>query len=218
MRTDAQIKQDVLNALKWSSEVREEHIGVTVHNSAVMLSGHVPTYWQKRAANETVKRVTDVKAVVDNIEVRLDSEMRTTDEGLAERIANVLKWNVSTHGQGVKAEVKNGTVILSGQVDWQAQRLNIQRNIEHVSGVTNLINLITIKPRLSAGDVKKQIREALERHAEIEASKISINAVDGAVTLSGSVESLAELDRIEDAVWDAPGVSKVVNNVRVAIR
>lgn len=218
MRTDAQIKQDVLNALKWSSEVKEEHIGVTVHNSAVTLSGHVPTYWQKRAAKEAAKRVADVKAVVDNVEVHLDSEMRATDEGLAERIANVLKWNVSNQGHSVKAEVNNGTVTLTGQVEWQAQRLNIQRNIEHVSGVTNLINLITIKPRLSVGDVKKQIREALERHAEIEASRISIDAANGAVTLSGSAESLAELDRIEDAVWDAPGVSKVVNNVRVAIR
>jgi osmotically-inducible protein OsmY len=217
MRTDAQIKQDVLNALKWSSEVKEEHIGVTVHNGAVTLSGHVPTYWQKRAAKEATKGVADVNAVVDNIEVRLDSEMRTTDEGLAERIANVLKWNVSNQGQGVKAEVKNGTVTLTGQVEWQAQRLNIQRNVEHVSGVANLINLITIKPRLSVGDVKKQIREALERHAEIEASKISVEAANGAVTLSGSAESLAELDRIEDAAWDAPGVSKVVNNVRVAL-
>jgi len=217
MRTDAQIKQDVLNALKWSSVVKEEHVGVTVHNGAVTLSGHVPTYWQKRAAKEAAKGISAVKAVVDNIEVRLDSEMRTTDEGLAERIANVLKWNVSNQGQGVKAEVKNGTVTLTGQVEWQSQRLNIQRNVEHVGGVANLINLITIKPRLSTVDIKKQIREALERHAEIEASKITVEAADGVVTLTGSAESLAELDRIEDVAWDAPGVSKVVNNVRVAL-
>jgi osmotically-inducible protein OsmY len=217
MRTDAQIKQDVLNALKWSSEVKEEHIGVTVHNGAVTLSGHVPTFWQKRAAKDATKRMADVRAVVDSIEVRLDSEMRATDEGLAERIANVLKWNVSNQGQGVKAEVRNGTVTLTGEVEWQAQRLNIQRNVEHVSGVANLINLITIKPRLSAGDVRKQIKDALERHAEIEASKITVEAANGSVTLSGTAESLAELDRIEDAAWDAPGVSTIVNNVRVAI-
>ena len=217
MRTDAQIKQDVLNALKWSSVVKEEHVGVTVHNGAVTLSGHVPTYWQKRAAKEAAKGISAVKAVVDNVEVRLDSEMRTTDEGLAERIANVLKWNVSNQGQGVKAEVKNGTVTLTGQVEWQSQRLNILRNVEHVGGVANLINLITIKPRLSTVDIKKQIREALERHAEIEVSKITVEAADGVVTLTGSAESLAELDRIEDVAWDAPGVSKVVNNVRVAI-
>jgi osmotically-inducible protein OsmY len=216
MKSDADIKQDVLNAMKWSPEVKEEHIGVTVHNAAVTLTGHVPTYWQKRAATETVKGVADVKAVVDNVDVRLESEMKMTDEGLAERIANVLNWNVALQGKSVKAEVKSGVVTLTGEVEWQYQRANIERNIEHVRGVANVINLITIRPRLSPTDVKRDIREALERHAEIEASKITVTASNGTVTLSGTAESLAELDRIEDAAWAAPGISKLVNNVRVA--
>jgi osmotically-inducible protein OsmY len=218
MKTDAQIKKDVLNALKWSSEITEEHIGVAVHNAAVTLTGHVPTYWQKQAAKAAAKRVAGVKAVVDNIEVLLDSQVRMTDEGLAERLANVLKWNVSIQGENVQAEVKNGIVTLTGEVAWQHQRANIERNIAHVSGVANVISMITIKPRLSASDVKKQIREALERHAEVEASKVSVSAVDGRVTLSGTVDSLAEMDRIEDAVWAVPGVSKLVNNLYVASR
>ena len=174
MKTDSQIKQDVINALKWNPEIKEEHIGITVHNAAVTLTGHVPTYWQKRTAKETAKHVAEVKAVVDNVDVRLDSEMRATDEGLAERIANVLKWNVSISGEGVKAEVNDGAVTLTGEVEWQHQRANIERNIEHVGGVANVISLITIKPRLTGSDVKNQIREALERHAEIEASKITV--------------------------------------------
>ena len=216
MKTDSQIKQDVINALKWNPEIKEEHIGITVHNAAVTLTGHVPTYWQKRKAKETAKHVAEVKAVVDNIDVRLDSEMRTTDEGLAERIANVLKWNVSVRGEGVKAEVKNGVVTLTGEVEWQHQRANIERNIEHVGGVANVISLITIKPRLTGSDVKKQIREALERHAEIEASKITVKTLNGTMTLSGTVDSLAEMDRVENAAWSAPGISKLVNNLYVA--
>jgi osmotically-inducible protein OsmY len=215
MKSDAQIKQDVLSALKWSPEVKEEDIGVTVHNAAVTLTGHVPTYWQKREAKEAAKRVAEVKAVVDKIDVRLGSEMRMTDEGLAERIANVLKWNVSVRGANVKAEVSNGVVTLTGEVEWQHQRVNIERNIEHVSGVANVVNLITVKPRISATDVKREIKDALERHAEIEASKITVSASNGTVTLSGTVESLAELDRVEDAAWSAPGISKLVNKVRV---
>ena len=168
MKTDSQIKQDVQNALRWSPDVKEEHVGVTVHNGAVTLTGHVPSYWQKRAAKEAVKRVAEVKAVVDNVEVRLENAMRMTDEGLAERIANVLKWNVSIRGQGVKAEVKRGVVTLSGEVDRQEQRVNIERNIEHVGGVVLIVNQVTVKPHASTIDVKKHIREALERHADIE--------------------------------------------------
>jgi osmotically-inducible protein OsmY len=215
MKSDAQIKQDILEALKWSPEIRQEYIGVTVHNGAVTLSGHVPTYWQKKAAHAAAKRVAEVRAVVDNVEVRLESEMKLTDEGLAERIANVLNWNVSLPGKNVKADVKNGTVTLTGEVEWQAQRSNIERNIEHVSGVANVVNLIAVKLRPQGADVKKEIRQALERHADVEASKITVEAMNGTVTLSGTVESLAEFDRIEDAAWAAPGISRVINTIRI---
>ena len=117
---------------------------------------------------------------------------------------------------GIKAEVKNGTVTLSGQVDWQFQRSNILKNIEHVSGIVNVINLITLTPRASATDVQKRIMDALKRHADIEASKIQVIAVNGLVTLSGTVESIDEMDRVEHAAWTAPGVTKVVDNLRVA--
>lgn len=112
--------------------------------------------------------------------------------------------------------MKNGIVTLTGEVEWQHQRANIDQNIAHVSGVANVISLITIN--LSASDVKKQIREALEHHADVEASKVSVEALDGKVTLSGTVDSLAEMDRIENAVWAVPGVSKLVNNLYVATR
>jgi osmotically-inducible protein OsmY len=218
VKTDAKIKQDVLNELKWDPEIKEEHVGVTVHHGAVTLTGHVPTYREKVATKEAAKRVADVKAVVDDIDVRLENAMRMTDEGLAERIANVLRWNVSGPGGDVKAEVKGGVVTLTGEVNWQHQRGNIARSIEHVRGVRNIVNLIIVKPLLSTGDVRQRIREALQRHADIEASKIDVDVLDGTVTLSGTVESLVEMDRVEDAAWAAPGVSKVVDNLSVAIR
>ena len=216
MKSDAQIQKDVLAELKWDSEVDESKIGVTATNGAVTLTGHVPTFRQKMVAINATKRVAGVHAVVNNIEVRLESLHRTTDEGLAERIANVLKWNVSIPGKDIKAEVKNGIVTLAGQVEWQHQRANIMKNVEHVSGVTNVINLINLKPRVSATDIQQKIKDALKRHADVEASKISVAVLDGTVTLSGTVESLEEMDRVEDAAWAAPGVSKIIDELRIA--
>ena len=198
------------------SEVDESKIGVAATNGAVTLTGHVPTFRQKMVAINATKRVAGVHAVVNNIEVRLESLHRTTDEGLAERIANVLKWNVSIPGKDIKAEVKNGIVTLAGQVEWQHQRANIMKNVEHVSGVTNVINLINLKPRVSATDIQQKIKDALKRHADVEASKISVAVLDGTVTLSGTVESLEEMDRVEDAAWAAPGVSKIIDELRIA--
>jgi osmotically-inducible protein OsmY len=216
MKSDSQIKQDVLAELKWNAEVDDKKIGVTVTNGAVALTGHVPTYRQKNAAKQAVKRVNGVLSLVDNVDVQLESTHRMTDEGLAERIANVLKWNVSVPGNPIKAEVKNGLVTVTGEVEWQYQRANILKNIEHVSGVVNIFDQITLKPRASATDVQHRIKDALQRHADIEASKITVLALNGTVTLSGEVESLEEMERVEDAAWAAPGVLKVVDHLRVA--
>jgi osmotically-inducible protein OsmY len=215
MKSDSQIKQDVLAELEWNAEVDETKIGVTVTNGAVTLTGHVPTYRQKNAAKQAAKRVHGVLSFVDNVDVQLESAHHTTDEGLAERIANVLKWNVSVPGQEIKAEVKNGLVTLTGEVEWQYQRANILKNIEHVGGVVNVFDRITLKPRASANDVQIRIKEALKRHADIEASKITVMALNGTVTLSGEVESLEEMERVEDAAWTAPGVIRVVDNLRI---
>ena len=216
MKTDAQIKQDVLAELKWDAEIDETKIGVSVTKGAATMTGHVPTYSQKLAALKAVKRVAGVLAVVNNIDVLLESQHRATDEGLAERIANVLKWNVSTLGKDLKAEVKNGVVTLTGEAEWQYQRSNIHKAIEHVTGVVNVIDLINLKPRVSAADVQEKIKEALKRHADVEAARISVIVVNGTAPLSGTVESMDEMERVENAAWAAPGVSRVVDNLRVA--
>ena len=122
---------------------------------------------------------------------------------------------MSTSGSGIKAEVKNGIVTLTGEVEWQYQRANIVTNIAHVGGVINVVNLITLKAQAHASDIRQRISDALKRHADVEADKVSIAVANGTVTLSGSVESLEEMDRVEDAVWAAPGVTKVIDNLRV---
>jgi osmotically-inducible protein OsmY len=215
MKSDSQLKQDILDEILWDAEVDESKVGVIVSKGAVTLTGHVPTYRQKMALAGAVKRVSGVHAVVNNVEVMLQSQHRTTDEGLAERIANVLKWNVSTPVKEIKADVKNGVVTLTGEVEWQYQRNNILKNVEHVSGVVNVVNLIALKPRVYAGDVREKIKAALHRHADIEDTKISIAVSNGVVTLTGDVESMDEMARVENAVWAAPGVQKVVDNLRV---
>ena len=216
MKFDTQIKTDVIAELKWDAEIDETKIGVIVGNGAVTLTGHVPTYRQRMAAKKAARRVAGVLAVVDNVEVRLPSEHHVTDEGLAERIANVLKWNVSLPGKEIKAEVKDGIVTLRGEVDRQYQRTNIHKNIEHVGGVIGVVDLITLKVQATATDIQKNIKDALKRHADVEASKIKVTVANGTVTLDGDVESIEEMDRIENAAWAAPGVHRIVDNLRIA--
>lgn len=216
MKTDEQLRKDILDELGWDPETDAAKVGVSVNDGAVTLSGHVANYRQKLAAMNAVRRVAGVHAIVDHLEVRLAPHFSASDEGLAERISHVLTWNIAAWGKNVKAEVKDGVITLTGSVEWQYQRENIARSISHVGGVKNVVNLIAIAPRVTASDLQKKIAEALRRHADIEASRIAVTVDGGTVTLSGTVESLAERDHVQDAAWAAPGVSRVIDQLRVA--
>ncbi len=125
---------------------------------------------------------------MNNIDVRLEAENRTTDEGLAERIANVPKWNVSIPNHNLKADVKHGIVTPRRRSEWQCHRASILKNIEHVSGVVGITDRITLKPRALESDIQRKVKDALERHAGFEANNIKVTASGGTATLSGKVE------------------------------
>jgi len=215
MSDDYKIKQDVIDELDWDPEVEASRVGVEVTDGAVTLLGTVETYRQKQAAHNAAKRVAGVRSLVDKLEIELPVQHRLSDEGLAERVAHVLNWNVSADAKDVQAEVENGVVTLTGELDYNFQRQNILKNIQHVSGVVNVIDQMTVRPKVSATDVEDRIRNALTRHAEIESENVSVRVLDGVVTLEGTAESLDEMDRIEQAAWAGPGVVNVINNLRL---
>jgi osmotically-inducible protein OsmY len=183
------------------------------------LTGAIDTYAEKLAAERAAKRVKGVRAIAADIEVKLPAQMRTTDEGLAEQIARILNWNGTFRNSDIQAEVRNGRVTLTGEVDWSYQRQAAERRVEELQGVTGIINQIRLRPQaepVSARDVQRQITSALHRHANVEASRIRISVADGKVTLDGTVDTYGERELIEDAVWAAAGVKEVLDNVRVS--
>lgn len=216
MKSDSALKQDVLAELDWDPEVEATKVGVEVTDGAVTLTGAVHSYRQKQAAHAAARRVAGVRALVDRLEIELPEQHRLSDEGLAERIAHVLNANISSEGRNIQAEVENGIVTLTGELAHHYQRRNILKNITHVAGIADVVDKMTVRPAVSASDVEERVRRALDRHAEIEATNIEVRVLEGVVTLEGTVESLAEMDRIEQAAWAGPGVINVVNNLKLA--
>jgi osmotically-inducible protein OsmY len=219
MNTDQQLQADVLAELKWDPRVHSNAVGVIVKDGAVTLTGAIDTYAEKLAAERAAKRVKGVRAIAADIEVKLPAQMRTTDEGLAEQIARILNWNGTFRNSDIQAEVRNGRVTLTGEVDGSYQRQAAERRVEELQGVTGIINQIRLRPQaepVSARDVQRQITSALHRHANVEASRIRISVADGKVTLDGTVDTYGERELIEDAVWAAAGVKEVLDNVRVS--
>ena len=215
MTRDEQIKAHILDELRWDPKVEAAEIGVIVKDGAVTLTGTVRSFPARRAAEQAAKRIKGVRAIADKIEVKLIRGKSISDDEIAKRIAHVLEWSLSNPEHNIMAEVSDGHVTLTGDVDWQYQRAKVARLIEEVRGVVDVTNSINIQPRAADPKVKRAIASALHRHATIEASKIDIAIVDGKVTLSGDVDGAFEKELIEDAVWSAPGVMEVFNHLRV---
>ena len=212
--SDAQIQTDVTNELRWEPRVCHEAIGVAVHGGVVTLSGNVPTYAEKMAAEKAAMRVGGVKGIAEEIEVRLKGEHLRNDPEIAEAVVNTLQWNVWAPDT-VQARVQKGWVTLSGEVPSEYHRLSAANSVRFLTGVTGVSNKIKLKPKVKLENVEKVIKEALIRDAELDADHVMVTSVGSAVTLSGDVHSYSEKRAAGTAAWRAAGVCSVENNIRV---
>lgn len=217
MRTDMELQKDVVAELKWEPRLREDEIGVAVRDGVVTLTGFVPDYAQRRIAARAAERVLGVKAVAQELVVKVPEVNRRSDTDLAHQVVNGLAWDIEVPNQKIKAKVEDGWVTLEGEVEWQFQRNAAERAVRYLTGVKGVTNLVTIKPHASPSDVAQRIKEALHRSAEADAKKVHVSAMDGKVVLTGTVRSWPERADVERAAWSANGVTAVDDKLAVGI-
>jgi osmotically-inducible protein OsmY len=213
MNSDATIRDNVIAELDFDPKIDAAAIGVTVHDGIVTLSGHVPNYMQKMAAETATRRVKGVKGLAQEIEIRLPAQASHSDEDLAERASRLLNWTIAGPKDGVKVKVEKGWITLAGDALWAYQRQDAENAVRRLEGVIGVTNLINVHSNVLAADVKGSIKRALHRYADIEAGRIDV-AVDGTkVTLTGKADTWSERRAAEQAAWSAAGVTQVVDNI-----
>lgn len=217
MKSDTQLHKDIVDELRWDPRVKEAEIAVSAKGGVVTLTGSVETYAQKYAAERAVERVAGVRAVADDLHVRVPGSSQRTDTDIAHSAINALNWDIEVPDDKISVKVDGGWVTLKGEVGWQYQKSAAERAVRYLSGVKGISDLITVKPMASPVEVKAKIEAALKRNAELDAKGITVETTDGKVILKGNVRSWAERTDAERAAWAAPGVKEVDDRLIVNI-
>jgi osmotically-inducible protein OsmY len=214
--TDEQIQREVLAELAWEPRIRPNEIGVVVKDGVVALTGWVDSYTKRVAAEEAAHRVRGVKAVANEIEVRLPGAAERTDADIAAAAIQALRSDVFVPADKVDVTVSKGFVTLRGTVDWQFQKEDAEKAVRRLPGVKGVLNGITVKPPMTPSDLKKKIEEALVRSAHTDAARITVEVHGSKVILRGILRSWAQRQEAERTAWSAPGITEVDNRITVA--
>jgi osmotically-inducible protein OsmY len=215
MSKDNQLQEAVLAELRWEPSVIAAHIGVAANAGVVTLTGHVQSFMEKQAAETAARRVKGVKAIVEEIEIRLPFDAKLTDEEIAAAAIGRLAWDVSIPRDAIKVEVEKGWLTLTGQVDWHYQSEAAEQDVRRLLGVVGVSNQISIKQKVNTSNICDDIMHALHRSWFFDPKTITVKAQDGKVRLSGTVHSPHERQIAASTAWASPGVTDVENDITI---
>lgn len=216
MKSDNEIERDVKDELGWNPDLDATNIAVSVKDGVVALTGYVRSFTDKYEAEQAAKRVAGVRAVANDLEVRMPSIDERPDPDIARDAVAALKSQLPISSENIKAVVKNGWITLEGEVQWQYQKSTAENAVRRMKGVRGVINSLVVKPGAEPTEIRRKIQEAFRRNAEVDAARITVETRGSEVVLKGTVRSWIEREEAERVAWSAPGVTRVEDQIVVS--
>jgi osmotically-inducible protein OsmY len=213
--SDAELREAIQDELHWEPSIDDREIGVSVKEGIATLTGTVRNFFEKWEAGSAARRVHGVKAVANDVEVRLPGDARRSDTDIARAAAEALAWNVSLPADRVGVTVSDGWITLDGEVDWGYQKAAAEAAVRHLLGIRGVTNEVTVKPSAVPSDIRAKIEAAFRRSAAVDAQRIRVETRGGHVTLRGNVRSWPERKEAERSTWAARGVTSVENLINI---
>jgi osmotically-inducible protein OsmY len=217
MKPDTQLYQDVISEFVWDARLQPNEIGISVKGGVVILTGYTDSYGKKSIAEQVTRRVSGVKGVVNDVQVRLPNSGEFTDVDIACAAVQALEQCINVPPDRVVIVVRTGWVTLEGAVDRYDQCEDAEEVVRELNGLTGMTNLITVKPTAAPEYVKAWVEEAFQNNPEIDAHLIAVEVCGSKVMLRGQVHSLAERVVAWRIAWRAPGVTSIENQIEVAL-
>jgi len=214
-KTDSEIKTQVLSELNYEPSVKATDIGVLVKNGTVTLNGYATSYGEKWDAVRAAKRVAGVNGIADDIEVKLPDSHKRDDGDIAAAAANQINLTSRIPEGNVSVVVRDGRIVLEGEVEWWFQKDNAGKAVQDLTGVKMVTNMITLKPTMATEAVEKAIKSAFERSALVDAQAVHVETSGNKVMLTGKVQNWTEREEAERAAWSSPGVFSVDNQLKI---
>jgi osmotically-inducible protein OsmY len=217
MTDDNQMQDAVLAELRWEPSITAAKIGVAVNDGVVTLTGDVGSFAEKHAAQTAALRVRGVKAVADDIKVRLPAETIRGDGEIAAAAISRIAWDVSVPADAIKVSVTDGWITLTGEVDWRFQSEAAEQDVRRLFGVVGVSNQTTVKPSIGVQAISDDIMHALHRSWFFDPNGVTVTAIDGKIVLSGTVRSPHDRQIAAATAWAASGVTDVENDLAISV-
>lgn len=215
MKSNEILQKDVQDAIKWDPLLMGTQIGVVTNNGIVTLTGTIDSYARKAVAEDVVKAVTGVKAIIEKMDVDLSSMGRNLDKNIAEGILDALDADWKIPNSIVKVKVEDGWVTLDGELHWNYQKEAAMKVVKNIAGIKGITNNISIKSTIKEVVEKQQIADAFRRNSSINDDDITIEVQGIKVVLNGTVKSWYQRDKAEQLAWNAPGILSVDNELAI---